>query len=118
MFSYVDKYIVKPGDTLNIIAKSLGLFTVKQLLIINPQIQNPDFIYPGQIINIPQIIPMTTYVVKPGDILYTIIERYNVQLQKYYGTKITVNEVLAYNAIISHPNMIYPGMILYLPEIL
>lgn len=111
-------YCVKPGDTLVSIARSFDLLSYRQILFINPEITNPNLIHPGQIINIPKVIPMSTYIVKPGDTLGTIIYNYNRELMKYYGTQITFNEVLAYNPRIINPNLIYPGMIIYLPEIL
>lgn len=118
MFAFTDQYTVKPGDTLNSIAKAFELATARQLLPINPQITNPDLIYPGQIIRIPKLLPLTTYYVKPMDTLYLIINRYNQELMKYYGTQITLNEVLAYNPTIVDTNRIYPGMVIFLPEIL
>jgi nucleoid-associated protein YgaU len=118
MFYFVNQYVVRSGDTLNKIARAAELLNVRQLLPVNPQIMNPDLIYPGQVINIPRIIPMTTYFVKPGDTLYSIISNYNVELMKYYGVQITLNEVLAYNPGIVNPNLIYPEMVIYLPEIL
>lgn len=45
-------YKVKKGDTLNKIAK-VHKVTLKKLIAANPQIKNPDLIYPGQVINIP-----------------------------------------------------------------
>ena len=45
-------YKVKKGDTLSKIAKAHKV-TLKKLIAANPQIKNPDLIYPGQIINIP-----------------------------------------------------------------
>lgn len=45
-------YVVQPGDTLLAIARKFH--TNLQILIsYNPQIVNPDIIYPGQIINLP-----------------------------------------------------------------
>lgn len=49
----VIRYIVRPGDTLFIIANRFGV-TVNEILRINPQITNPDVIFPGQVINIPR----------------------------------------------------------------
>lgn len=46
------RYIVRPGDTLFIIATRFGV-TVESILRINPQITNPNVIFAGQIINIP-----------------------------------------------------------------
>lgn len=45
-------YKVKKGDTLSKIAKAHKV-TLKKLIAANPQIKNPDLIYPGEIINIP-----------------------------------------------------------------
>lgn len=45
-------YIVKKGDTLSKIAKAHKV-TLKKLIAANPQIKNPDLIYPGQKITIP-----------------------------------------------------------------
>ena len=48
----VNKYTVKKGDTLSKIAKAHGV-TLKKLIAANPQIKNPNLIYPGQKITIP-----------------------------------------------------------------
>lgn len=44
-------YVVASGDTLGHIALRYGT-TVKRLQALNPQIKNPDLIYPGQKIRI------------------------------------------------------------------
>ncbi|HHT02183.1 MAG TPA: LysM peptidoglycan-binding domain-containing protein [Firmicutes bacterium] len=46
------EYVVKKGDTLWEIARCHGI-CLQQLLAANPQIENPDLIYPGQVIYIP-----------------------------------------------------------------
>lgn len=46
------KYTVVKGDTLTAIAKKYGV-TVAELVKANPQIKDPNLIYPGQVINIP-----------------------------------------------------------------
>jgi spore coat assembly protein SafA len=46
------KYVVKNGDSLFKIAKQVGV-TLEQLKAANPQVPNPDKIYPGQVLNIP-----------------------------------------------------------------
>ncbi len=53
------RYVVASGDILNKIAEENGI-TVQELLYANPQITNPDNIYPGDIIKIPEI-----YLVSP-----------------------------------------------------
>lgn len=45
-------YTVKAGDTLYMIGQRYGL-TIQQILRVNPQIQNPNIIYVGQVICIP-----------------------------------------------------------------
>lgn len=52
-------YTVQPGDSMWSIAQQLGL-TLDELLAANPQITNPDLIYPGQEINIPGGAPEHT----------------------------------------------------------
>ncbi len=118
MYMYTDKYTVKPGDTLSSIAQRFNLLTYRQILRVNREISNPDFIYSEQVINIPRLTPMSTYVVRPQDTLGNIIYNYNRDHIKIYGIPITMDEVLAYNPMIVNPNLIYVGMIIYLPEIL
>ena len=118
MYAFVNEYTVVQGDTLNRIARRFELTSVKQLLRVNPNIANPDRIYPGQVINVPKVVPMSTVVVKQGDTLWSVINGYNRKLMRYYGKRITRDEVLAYNPGIKNPDLIYPGMIIYLPEIL
>ncbi|MEE9188070.1 MAG: LysM peptidoglycan-binding domain-containing protein [Anaerolineales bacterium] len=48
-----DTYIVLPGDTIEGIADLCGT-TVDAILKINPEIADPDNLYPGQIIRIPE----------------------------------------------------------------
>jgi LysM repeat protein len=43
----IDNIIVLPGDTLNCIASKIGIHPL-DLISINPQIPNPDLIFPGQ----------------------------------------------------------------------
>lgn len=48
----VIRYVVRPGDTLFIIAARFNV-TVASILRLNPEITDPNLIFPGQIINIP-----------------------------------------------------------------
>src|SRR3984893_18139896 len=48
----IEIYVVKPGDTLSGIAGQFGV-TLGALEAANPQITNPDLIFPGQVIRIP-----------------------------------------------------------------
>ncbi len=45
-------YTVAPGNTLSIIARQIGS-SLRELLNLNPQLDNPNVIYPGQTINTP-----------------------------------------------------------------
>ncbi|MBS4024123.1 MAG: LysM peptidoglycan-binding domain-containing protein [Clostridia bacterium] len=122
----VRQYVVQPGDTLFLIARRFGT-TVPAILAANPQITDPNVIFPGQIINIPVAVPPTPppttptppptptpmptppppgrYVVQPGDTLFLIARR--------FGT--TVAAILAVNPQITDPNLIFPGQIITIP---
>ena len=90
-------YIVKKGDTLSEIADMYG--TTYQELARYNNIENPNLIYPGQEIRIPTSINnQEIYIVKPGDTLSGIAEKYNTTYQH-----------LAKINNIENPNLIYPG---------
>jgi hypothetical protein len=61
---------------------------------------------------------MNTYIVHPQDKLVNVIYNYNRNHTKKYGAPITMDEVLDYNPVIVNPDLIYAGIIIYLPEIL
>ena len=46
-----DYYVVKRGDTLSAIARRYGT-TVSRLMDLNPYIENPNLIYPGDVIRL------------------------------------------------------------------
>jgi predicted chitinase/LysM repeat protein len=50
------EYTVRPGDTLNGIARRLGV-SVREILRWNPSIRGPDRIVPGQVLRIPETRP-------------------------------------------------------------
>jgi LysM repeat protein len=98
-----ETYIVQLGDTLWEIARRCGT-TVADLLAVNPQITDPRLIFAGQQINIPGdgMIPPTgvqqspipvpvtgpgtalpLYVVKPGDSLNYLADRYNTTVEAF-----------------------------------
>jgi LysM repeat protein len=107
-------YTVKPGDTLVGIANTYGT-TVAAILAINPQITNPNLIFPGQVICVPVTPPPPppptcptgsfAYTVMPGDTLFSIAHK--------YGT--TVAAILAINPQITNPNQIFPGQVICVP---
>ncbi|MBI5035393.1 MAG: LysM peptidoglycan-binding domain-containing protein [Chloroflexi bacterium] len=111
-------YTVQWGDWLSKIANQFGV-TTQQLVAANPGI-NPNFISPGQVLNIPSstspgltpvppTIPPTghpsTYTVQRGDWIYALARRFGV----------TVAALLAANPGI-HPNLLYPGQVLSIPS--
>nr|WP_315019607.1 LysM domain-containing protein [uncultured Aminipila sp.] len=55
----MQQYTVKPNDTLFLIAKNFGVPLV-QLIRANPEISNTKSLYIGQIINIPDLLPIPT----------------------------------------------------------
>lgn len=91
-------YVVQPEDTLSEIAERYG--TTYQTLAALNVISNPDMIYAGQTIRIPEDSSGTAryYTIQPGDTLSELALR--------FGT--TVNALAALNGI-SNPNLIYAG---------
>lgn len=72
-------HIVQPGQTLEGIARWYGV-DMWSLARANG-LANPNYIYVGQRLTIPAstpIVPTGTYVVQPGDTLYSIARRYGV----------------------------------------
>jgi LysM repeat protein len=103
-------YIVQPGDYLTEIALQFNV-TLSALLQANPQIGDPNLIYPGQVIQIPApgaVIPITgqrIYIVLWGDTLSGIAHT--------YGTSVAA--LLNANPGITNPDLIFPGQLIILP---
>jgi spore coat assembly protein SafA len=95
-------YVVQPGDTMSGIAQNFGV-SLQALEAANPQIHDPNKIYPGQVLTIPASV--VTYVVQPGDTLSGIAQTFGVSLQA----------LEAANPQIHDPNKIYPGQLLTIP---
>jgi spore coat assembly protein SafA len=93
------RHAVSSGDTLSAIANQYGM-TLPDLIAANPQIANPNLIYPGQQIN----VPVSTYEIQPGDNLFAIADR--------LGT--TVGDLVDANNI-TNPDLIYAGDVLVVP---
>ena len=106
-------YTVQSGNTLWQIANKYGT-TVQELASIN-NIQNPNLIYPGQVLIIPtnstiygsetRAVGSITYTVQSGNTLSQIANEYNV----------TVAHIVEINDI-QNPNLIYPGQKLRITE--
>lgn len=110
---YASTYQVKPGDTLYSLSKQFKT-TVTAIVAAN-NIANPNLIFAGQILEIPDgstTPPPTTpppstpgtYTVRPGDTLYRIAAQ--------FGT--TVSALIQANNIFN-PNLIHVGQVLIIP---
>jgi len=97
-------YIVKSGDSLYSIAKKYNT-TVNEIKELNNL--TSDSLSIGQIINIPmkEVILVNEYVVKNGDSLYSIANKYNT----------SVNELKSINNLKS--NLLSIGQVLKLPSV-
>jgi len=111
----MSQYTIRSGDTLSAIASRFHV-SLGALEAANPQIHNPNLIYAGQSLNIPDaytppappppanLSGQTSYTVKRGDTLSSIGARFGVSYQA----------IAAANGI-SNPNLIYPGQVLHIP---
>lgn len=96
------QYIVVTGDTLYLIAQKFGI-SLYQLIVANPQITNTNYLFVGQVINIP--LP-SLYVIKPGDTITSIAARF----------KISPSLILDANPHITNPDRIMPGIEIVIPS--
>ncbi len=101
----METYTIMPGDTMWHIATKYGI-GVNELLTANPQITNPNLIFPGQTINIPSTSALM-YTIMPGDTMWHIATKYGIG----------VNELLVANPQITKPNLIFPGQTINIPEV-
>ncbi len=97
-------YTVQSGDTLFFIARRNNI-SLQSLIDANPQITDPNTIYPGQVICIPTGYPEAAcpngqiYQVVSGDTMFEIAQRYGISLESLINA----------NPQITNPNLIYPG---------
>ena len=94
---------VAPGETLGGIARIYGI-TMDSLLGNNQYIVNPDLIFPGQVLIIPDT-NMQAYVVRPGDTLSKISQEFRVPIP-----------MLADINDIADINLLYAGQVLFIPK--
>jgi LysM repeat protein len=108
-------YVIQPGDTLSAIARSFGV-SVQDIAAAN-NIVNPNLIYAGQTLIIPDSSPpsetppseappstATTYTIQRGDTLLRIAAIHGVSLQAL----IQANNL-------ANPNLIFAGQVLSIP---
>lgn len=97
-------YVVQKGDTLTRIANRYGI-TLNALFVANPQLQPGEYIYPGQIVYIPDFT-YRQYVVRTGDTMYLIARQFGL----------TVKEVILANPQIQNPNILKVGQVINIPR--
>lgn len=111
--------IVQKGDTLFKIAQREGV-SLEALIAANPQIKDPNLIFPGQKVFIPakphphphpkphpKPEPTTrVYIVQQGDTLFKIAQRFGVSL----------DALIRANPQIKDPNLIFPGQKILIPQ--
>jgi tyrosinase len=96
-------HTVQAGDTLSGIAANAGV-SLSRVEAANPQIANPNLIFPGQVISIPT--NAVVYTVQPGDTLCGIAEQ-------FFG--VTLGALEAANPQITNPDLIVPGQVIRIP---
>ena len=103
-------YTVKPGDTMFFIAKRNNI-SLQVLINANPQVADPNTIYPGQVLCIPMAGPLPScggnqsYRVVSGDTMFEIARRFGI----------TLDALIAANPQIADPNLIFPGQEICVP---
>lgn len=109
-------YTVRAGDTLAGIAARAAT-TVVGILDRNPQVIEPDMIFPGQVLTLPESganpesghpteeEQLDGYVVRSGDTLG--------QIASSFGT--TIGRLLELNPQVDDPALIHPGLVLTVP---
>jgi len=109
-------YTVRAGDTMFSIANRFGI-PLDCLIRFNPQIPNPNQIFPGQVICVPPASACFAppqpqcppggilYTVRAGDTMFNIANRFGIPL----------NCLIRFNPQIPNPNQINPGQVLCVP---
>ncbi len=112
-----DNYSVVRGDYLWKIARKPDIYNdpfqwVKIWTKNRDLVTNPDLIYPGWNLKIYRTLAKNDYEVMKGDFLYKIAGNSSVYGDPFMWTKIYE----ANKGVISDPNVIYPYMILIIPD--
>jgi GH24 family phage-related lysozyme (muramidase) len=104
--SHASSYTVQAGDTLSAIAQRQGV-SLATLEAANPQLSNPNYIYPGETIHLPdgRHGDSANYSVRSGDTLSSIANGHGVSLAA----------LEAANPQIRNPNVIVVGQVIHMP---
>ncbi|HOL15331.1 MAG TPA: LysM peptidoglycan-binding domain-containing protein [Bacillota bacterium] len=111
------RYTVVAGDTMFSIAQRFGV-SLDALIAANPQITNPNLIFPCDVLCVPgqptDRVPASCppgfqgrYTVVAGDTMFSIAQRFGVSL----------DALIAANPHITNPNLIFPGDVLCVPDV-
>ncbi len=107
-------YTVQKGDTMYQIAKANGI-SLNCLIQYNPQVPNPEMIYPGQVICIPSKAQCEeTPNCPPGGKLYTV-QNGDTMYQIAMDNGIPLDCLIESNPQVTNPNVIFPGQVLCIP---
>ncbi len=112
---FMCRYTVQPGDTMFSIAQRFGV-SLQALINANPQITNPNEIFPCDVLCVPCEpqcrMPASCppgfrcrYTVQPGDTMFSIAQRFGVSLQALINA----------NPQITNPSEIFPCDVLCVP---
>lgn len=117
----VVEYMVQQGDTMWLISRRFGI-SLDALIRANPQIRNPEMIFPGEIVRIPTMgatmpVPGTPvpspggmggrrYIVRQGETIEIIAARFGLN----------VSELTAFNPELRAPFTLSPGQVLMIPS--
>lgn len=106
------QYLVRPSDSLFLIAQMFGL-TVDLLIQENPQIADPNLIHPGQVINLTVTPPLPPKPPKGTIQLYVSVGETLTSIAQRIG--VSVQAIIAANPQIEDPNLIFVGQIINVP---
>lgn len=113
-----NRYTVQLGDTMFLVAQRYRI-TLASLISANPQITNPNELFPGDVLCVPPRplegrVPICCppgfggrYTVVAGDTMFLIARRFGVTLQA----------LISANPHIINPNELYPGDVLCVPSV-
>ncbi|OWZ82754.1 peptidoglycan-binding protein [Natranaerobius trueperi] len=112
------RYTVEEGDTFISIAREFNV-SVDALINANPHIEDPDVLFPGDVLCVPKKpLPdprepkkcppkfRRRYTVEEGDTFFIIANKFNV----------SVDELVEANPHIEDPAVIFPGDVLCVPR--